>query len=482
MENHLTQSWLHDLEDRGTRQHNLKDHPNYWTRDTSSLISTSEISSLDIGTGASIYDNLRPALEATSQELILVTCFWARSQTLDTFNQILRALSVKGQNGGNKIRVRLCFSSSSLFQKLFHPFSVNGKVYPPSTWTETLGLPAQNELMGLDIEVKSIFFLPFSVMHPKFIIIDRKHVFLPSCNISWEDWFEGCIGMSGPIVGQFIQFWSQFWASARDRNSRLPDHIENQTAGDLQQTDVAPQLRPASTADDLSNASALPTHVPLSLTSIPTIFLLSPHHINPNFRFPWQTHAPAPPTPLNTFLLSAIKHAQQHIYIQTPNLTSPPVLHALLSALHRGINIHILTSARLMILEQLVTAGTTTSRCIKTLISKYRHLRIESRSQESLVRAEEGRPEIGSLEIEYYEPRRGGVAQGGEPAQSHLKLLVVDGELVVLGSGNLDRASWYTSQELGIAFFSRELAGTVMGALGEVLEGRKRVVFDSGGM
>lgn len=130
-----------------------------------------------------------------------------------------------------------------------------------------------------------------------------------------------------------------------------------------------------------------------------------------------------------------------------------------------------------MILEQLVTAGTTTSRCIKTLISKYRHLRFESASQESLVRAEEGRPEIGSLKIEFYEPRRSDGGKG-EPVQSHLKLTIVDDELVVLGSGNLDRASWYTSQELGVALFSRELAGTIGTALGKVLEGRKRVVYD----
>lgn len=27
---------------------------------------------------------------------------------------------------------------------------------------------------------------PFSVWHPKFVIIDDNEVFLPSCNVSWE--------------------------------------------------------------------------------------------------------------------------------------------------------------------------------------------------------------------------------------------------------------------------------------------------------
>ncbi|KAL2031854.1 hypothetical protein VTO58DRAFT_107205 [Aureobasidium pullulans] len=106
----------------------------------------------------------------------------------------------------------------------------------------------------------------------------------------------------------------------------------------------------------------LPIHAPLDLKDIPTIFLPSPHNRNPSFRLPWQTSAPPPPTPLNTFFLRSLASAETEIYIQTPNLTAPPVLTAILRTLHRGINIHIVTSEKLMILEQLVTAGTTTSR------------------------------------------------------------------------------------------------------------------------
>jgi len=49
----------------------------------------------------------------------------------------------------------------------------------------------------------------------------------------------------------------------------------------------------------------------------------------------------------------------------------------------------------------------------------------------------------------------------------------------VLGSGNMDRASWFTSQELGVAFFSQEMARTVRRDVDGSLQGRKKVVYDS---
>lgn len=133
-----------------------------------------------------------------------------------------------------------------------------------------------------------------------------------------------------------------------------------------------------------------------------------------------------------------------------------------------------------MILEQLVTAGTTTSRCVSTLIKRYKKLRARraKSDEESAIAA----TRLGKLRISYFEPV-GGLKErgreGGEPQQSHLKMLCVDGKVVVLGSGNLDRASWFTSQELGVAFWDGELVREVEGLVDRAMEGRTRGVFDS---
>lgn len=96
---------------------------------------------------------------------------------------------------------------------------------------------------------------------------------------------------------------------------------------------------------------------------------------------------------------------------------------------------------------------------------------------------EEGHVRLpGRLVIEYYQPvedRSQTTAACAEPVQSHLKLTIADDELTILGSGNMDRASWYTSQELGVAFFSPSLATTLRNTLEDVLRHRKRLLFDS---
>lgn len=453
---------------------NAQDDPNYYSRYPRSLITTSTPHTFITGTGSAIYDALTPLLESTNHELILVTCFWARSSSLDSLNQILRRLSDKAiRRGTDKIKVRLCFSSCSLFQKLFHNQSLDGQSYPSNVWMKKLGLPDPKDLGGLSLTIKSVFILPFSVMHPKFIIIDRKSVILPSCNISWEEWFEGAVTLKGKVVDQFLQFYHLFWDRRQDsRALQATDSDANNTSLDLD-------------LDANTNRKIhLKSSAKFGLSDIHTVFLPSPHRRNPRFQlFSSTDKVLAPPTPLNSFILILVAKAEKSIRIQTPNITAPPILSALLKALARGVDVRILTSERLMILEQLVTAGSTTSRCIKKLIKRYNRLSSPpphrpSSDEEAAISS----PKPGALHISYFEPIGGPKSRGqeaGEPQQSHLKMTIVDEEVVVLGSGNLDRASWFTSQELGVAFFSGEMARTVGAAVDEGMQGRSRVVFDS---
>lgn len=172
-------------------------------------------------------------------------------------------------------------------------------------------------------------------------------------------------------------------------------------------------------------------------------------------------------------LLELFATAREEIYVQSPNLTSPPVLEGLMDAVRRGVKLHILTSARLMILEQLVTAGTTTHRCVRRFIKTYQSL---ANSKPRSHDVEQGLLPPGRLRIDYYQPRPG---VANEPVQSHAKLTIVDREVVVFGSGNMDRASWYTSQELGVAVYSKSVVATVMEKLEQERSGRAQVAFDS---
>jgi phosphatidylserine/phosphatidylglycerophosphate/cardiolipin synthase-like enzyme len=446
----ITDTWLQDLKPHADA--NLRDAPNYWANSPSTLITTSQPVHFTLGTGSQILSSAFSTCASAEHELIIVTCFWAKSRSQEDLSSFLLKLSAKAVSRNRKIQVRLCFSSLSLFQKLWQTSSLDGKIYPPSTWVN-LGLPPPEELMGLEIVVKSVFVRPFSVMHPKFILVDRKISFMPSCNVSWEDWFEGCIEMRGDIALKLYDFWDAFWAKDGTGLPSLPAGI----------TPLEPTASTAALNASLIKRITFPPDTP----PVQTVLLPSPHHAN-LILHPLSTSTP-PPTPLNAFILHIIKTATRSIFIQTPNLTCSPLIMALVSALERGIEVHLITSSRLMILEQLVTAGTITEfevwklrRQCSRLLNTYNLSMKNPDLENPLVKP-------GNLKVGYFTKRASGE---DEPVKSHLKMVLVDGEITVLGSGNMDRASWFTSQELGVALFGRGVAQSIRVAVDEGLEGR----------
>jgi phosphatidylserine/phosphatidylglycerophosphate/cardiolipin synthase-like enzyme len=453
-----TRKWLTTLSDGPAIKEN---HAHFWGNDPSTLNSFSTAQFLTVGTGLDIYTStLLSAIEAAEHEVILVTCFWALSDTLSLLCASLIRLSHKAlaRRDGSRIRVRLCFSSMSLLQKLLHTSSKRGHGYHPAEWREKLGLPLPSALEGLDLMVRTLFFRPFSVMHPKFVITDRRRAFLPSCNVSWEVWLECCVSVTGPVVDTLIKFWHETWATG-DHTDGSPEHQFSPSANLFQQTQSA--VSHPTPQSPTARAFPLPT-IPTS-----TILLPSPHHNSLFLSIPLLT-PPPPQTPLNTLLLHALGNAEQSIKLITPNLTSTPVISFLLDALSRGVDVHLITNRRMMILEQLVTAGTITEVAVWKLVRKYKQLYRRRHNELEAGRA------LGSLRIEYFRPIK---FQESGPAKVHIKCTVVDGKMVVLGSGNMDRASWYTCQELGIALFREDAVRIVWEGVQGALKRRTEEYF-----
>jgi len=404
-----------------------------------------------VGTGLTVTKSIAAAIANAKHSVLFSTCFWAKSQSCEVLAEALRDLSHRAlaDVAGRKVAVRIGFSSSSAAQKLFHTSSPKGKTYLPSTWT-TMGLPGPEELLGLEMSVKSIFFLPFSVLHSKFCIIDGHSLFLPSANVSWETWLEQCTTLTGPIVTAFTQFWQLIWADSD-----------------------TPALPPT------PSPSPPP---PQAARTYPAVFLPHPHHRNPSFRpslllqslcLPSSPPSPPPSTPQNTFILHALHYAISNIYLHTPNLTSQPLIHALVSALARGVNVDIVTCRGMMVAEQLVTtaASATTRGCVRSLVKADESMRAGRGYA-----ARQQHVSKGVLGIWYYTGAATNRTPQGHPAedavQSHVKAMIIDAEITILGSANGDRASWYTSQEVNVAIFGEEFARDTRCELVRALGGR----------
>lgn len=516
-----------------------------------------------VGSGAAIFRRvLLPALLQARREVVLVTCFWSRdSETRLALSAALEMLAAARMTASREhgqlptLRVRIGLSSLSLWQKLVHPSSREGRVFSPAEWTAVLGLPDVSVLQtaGIELSVKSLFFRPLSVLHPKFLIVDRERAWLPSCNVSWEDWLEGCIGVQGEgILGALMDF---YWAVWETRSPMAP--LE-----DVPEINEEAYGWPINTSSLTDSARPLLAYIEFSPTPsqerVHTVLLPSPHHTQPNFRpLPCQSTPIPSPTPLNLALRQLFGNARTEIFLQTPNITCPAVVDAIVAALARGVNVSLVTSRGAMVLEQLVTAGQTNAQAVAKLVARYRTLaqgirlassaptrstgggpgntaalglgkqlnrsgnavtrlysgllRTKGRADDAtyrpiLSRAGAGAdgdvdveaqiPTPGRLQIRYFPSaatRPGRMSRRAsraaidvaEPerrdhglAHTHLKLTIVDGMYVVLGSGNMDRASWFTSQELGILFCSENVAGRIRATMEEVLSGRTDLGFD----
>ncbi|KAK1656655.1 hypothetical protein BDP55DRAFT_80118 [Colletotrichum godetiae] len=478
--------WTHSL--KSSRGEQLNDFPNYYVSHPESLVTTCSLKSLTVGNGAAIYKKtLLPAILLARHEVILVTCFWAPSDTLSAIKETLELLAEQRRemiqtSGGDAVaplRVRICFSSRSFFQKIFHPWSRDAYAYPTSAWPK-LGLPPDTTLKAarIDLTVKSLFFLPFSVMHPKFVIVDRKRAWMPSCNVSWETWFEGCIGFEGAAVAQLAKFYTNVWERGAGEREIPDDQVKsgreaNQGLGQVDEEDTGRTVLPGPPSDDETAYRRLSL---ASLPPCPTMILPSSHHWYPGFRYiPVWRRTTAPTTPLNAALLSLFASARTDIDIVTPNLTCRAVVDALLEALCRGVSVRIRTSKNMMLIEQLVTACTTTEWTLSSLVKRYSQVCADWGRKRS-VDAESHLQRPGRLDIYYYRPnlQATAVRDPEEPVVSHLKMTLVDREYLLLGSGNLDRASWYTSQELGILLHTPDFQSDIWS---ESLESRIEVRF-----
>ncbi|KAG5975022.1 hypothetical protein E4U56_003989 [Claviceps arundinis] len=467
-----------------------QDFPNCYADDPESLITTSSPQTLLVGTGLSIFRRgIIPAMLDARSSIHFVTCYWATSPSLESISNGLAQLAAQRHSAGATrpvLKVSIGFSSSGLLQKLFHTWSTKGEAYPPSRWAK-LGLPDEETLAsgGIQLTVKSLFFTPLSVMHPKYVIVDGKRAFIPSCNVSWEEWFEGCVEVQGDIVSSLAAFHRNVWEvgsasySEMSSTSLRETHVDSAQGGHVHDTVDTVEADGFLPEDETSAVQSRNLNRGDAL--VPTILLPSPHHRNPRFSFfPFFSHSRPPMTPLNAALLTLIANARHDITITTPNVTSWPVLEALLEALARGVNVQIRTSKGMMMIEQLVTAGTTTSWCLKKFLTKYQKLhqqQMQKQSDDPLhdLEAQPVRP--GRLEILYYKPWAHRSSLADEPVFSHFKMTMVDNEYLVLGSGNMDRASWWTSQELGILF---HVPGTDWHRLWDgVLEKRTELLYRS---
>ena len=383
-----------------------------WTLPQQQLDSSGTIHGFRIGNGLDITSLACHYIIQARTSVHIATCFWAKSASLDALSSALRELSRRACDSGRIVSCKIVVSSISLLQKLF---GAEHKLYDGNR-LQDLGLPPAKDLAGLNIQVYRCFKRPVGVYHGKFTVVDDNLVILCSSNVSWENWLELGSVYSGPIVQSFLSSFNV--VSQQDEGKSLLS---------LQPADYyapAPEI----TELNLSTRIAFLPRVPSRIL----------------FPFCHNAHAPAP-----VAFSSIVQNAKSFLYIVTPNLTAPLLLKDLKAALRRGVDIDVHIPRKMMMLEQILTFG---------FISEWKifWLRRWARQQK------------GILNIHWF--------QHSVYDKSHVKLMVADDQVVVMGSSNLDRASESTSGEVNIAFAHRSTARQIRDKIHGVLIGRESYV------
>ncbi|KAF3922463.1 hypothetical protein AA313_de0207456 [Arthrobotrys entomopaga] len=489
------------------------DDPSTLVHPSEDLFSETWVNSYDVGTGESL-TNLQCAKSLDADhEVILVTGFLhAGSPSVKALNRTLEVLATRQtlknvrRGTSNTLKVHLCFSSSSFLQKILHTRSPKGRIWKEKEWKK-LGLRDAAYFRGkLDLTVKSLFFRPVGLLHGKYMIVDRRTLIVPSSNLSFEEWLEGATtyysypdpvtpGMMD-VVKQFVRYWESVWMVGEEAG---PDTYERV----LETFPVTPHEGGGSIIMD--KYTGTPVDEAQWAGWAPTVFL--PHPEQASFPPVWpigeigflwaivrtlmglvlvkgpkndETYLE---NPQNAFIMSAIENAEESIYLHNPNVTAKPIMNALVRAVKRGVTVEIVTSMGMMKWEQLVTAGTTTEKCLRRLVRDVEHFRDNT---------PQGAITTGGLFIYQFNPTRRPQLPPfvKNPRdnhkltwydKSHVKCLIVDEQVVMLGSGNADRASWVTSQEVNVGLFLNKLkAGLIRQALVDALAGRLEVHKGSG--
>ncbi len=139
-----------------------------------------------------------------------------------------------------------------------------------------------------------------------------------------------------------------------------------------------------------------------------------------------------PGNPQGRAFLALLGNATKEIRMQTPNLNDPQIEAALIAAAKRGVKVELVLSKGFNDDSE----------------SKFKRGGTNVENAAKLYQAVQGSGGAPNLSIKWFSPDGQAPLVGNGPEASHAKLMVVDGQVAVVGSANGDKQSGDHSQEV----------------------------------
>ncbi|KAN0105527.1 hypothetical protein V8E52_010932 [Russula decolorans] len=142
-------------------------------------------------------------------EIILATNYWESSASSSVMADALRKLSkrVEARNGA-KVVMKLMYDRGNLRQVV-----KNRIIVKPIYWSR-IGLPTEDEIPGVALEVMNYHRPLVGTFHAKYLIVDRRVACLNSNNVQDRPNVEMMVQLEGPVVDSIYDMALISWSNA----------------------------------------------------------------------------------------------------------------------------------------------------------------------------------------------------------------------------------------------------------------------------
>lgn len=392
--------------------------------------------SVDVG-GNAIFSRQAELVKTAKKEVLIQTFAWDPNSTgAQMILDSLAGLADQRADDAEKLAVRLMVDEGTgLAKKFMLMTSANkGKRAGPSRWSSS-----PQALVGnyknrpdhkyakitekIDFQVRVYQHSSSNSLHSKSVVVDGVAAAMTGANVQSRNHgempaYDLGVTMCGPMASGLRDDFVSHWNAAVN-----PDQ-ETQTM----------RLAPIPNAIERDEPSEGVVMALLTRTSN------------------WNVLHNGVSSPQNQGFIAAMRNAEKSIQVMTPNLNAPAVRNELVHAANRGVTVQILVSKGFN--DERVKgfiAGGTNDESIRDIAS-----RIGDKSR---------------LDIRYFQnpkhlgtdPLPDGNAAGN--GASHVKFMAVDGEVVIVGSSNMDKTSWHFSAETNVAILDAEATQTIGNAV-----------------
>jgi phosphatidylserine/phosphatidylglycerophosphate/cardiolipin synthase-like enzyme len=142
-------------------------------------------------------------------EIILATNYWEDSASSSVMADALRKLSkrVEARNGA-KVVMKLMYDRGNIRQAV-----KNRIIVKPVYWSR-IGLPTEDEIPGVALEVINYHRPIVGTFHAKYLIVDRRVACLNSNNVQDRPNVEMMVQLEGPVVDSIYDMALISWSNA----------------------------------------------------------------------------------------------------------------------------------------------------------------------------------------------------------------------------------------------------------------------------